>query len=83
VLSLCTGTPSAPGAAQCQPVTLVSGLSSPVAVAVKVPLGGGAPVALAVEQANPLGIAVDATCVYWADRGTAGNADGSIRKMAK
>lgn len=35
----------------------------------KVPIAGGAPVALATGQDSPLGIAVDATHVYWVNEG--------------
>jgi hypothetical protein len=47
----------------------------------KVPLGGGAPVVVASGQANPMGIAVDAASVYWANNGTDNyNLDGAIMK---
>ena len=32
----------------------------------KVPVTGGPPIMIADHQARPLGIAVDAACVYWA-----------------
>jgi hypothetical protein len=44
----------------------------------KMPLAGATPVALATGQARPTGIAVDATSVYFANRG-----DGSIKKVLK
>jgi hypothetical protein len=47
----------------------------------KVPLGGGAPVEVAGGQANPMGIAVDAASVYWANNGTDNyKLDGAIMK---
>jgi hypothetical protein len=45
---------------------------------VKVPIAGGAPVTLATDMGYPLGIAVDATSVYWVNI-TA----GAIMKVAK
>jgi hypothetical protein len=38
---------------------------------------------LASDQANPVAIAVDGTFVYWANAGTDGKADGSIRRAKR
>jgi hypothetical protein len=53
--------------------------------------GTGGAVYLSDHQAYPLGLASDATSIYWVNRGTItsvtndafGNADGEILRMAK
>ena len=48
----------------------------------KVPLGGGTPTTLASGQFDPVGIAVDATSVYWVNSGSnTGSADGTVMKV--
>jgi sugar lactone lactonase YvrE len=47
----------------------------------RVPKGGGAPVVLASGQRQPSGIAVDAWCVYWANRGLSYGNDGAVMKV--
>jgi len=44
---------------------------------VRVPLAGGAPVTLAAQQNEPVGLAVDATYVYWINDG-----DGSVARTS-
>jgi hypothetical protein len=50
-----------------------------------VPLGGGAATTLANNQADPLGLAEDATSIYWVDYGPSGptTAPGSVMRLAK
>jgi hypothetical protein len=82
---------------KCQPVTLASGVTAPVGIALdtsfvyytsptdgtvaKVPVGGGSPVPIASGQIAPTGVAVDAVNVYWANNGPNGT-DGSVMKAA-
>jgi hypothetical protein len=47
-----------------------------------VPLAGGPIATLASGQADPYGIAVDETTVYWANQQSSGT-DGAIMKIAK
>ena len=47
------------------PWTLTSVYVIAGAEVMSVPLGGGSPTTLAVDQGNPLGLALDATHVYW------------------
>jgi hypothetical protein len=48
----------------------------------KAPLSGGTPILLAsVSNADPWGIAVDATNVYWVNQETSGNGKGSVMKV--
>lgn len=48
----------------------------------RVPKLGGEPVTIASVQGRPMGIAVDAWCVYWANGGS-GTEDGSVMKAPK
>jgi hypothetical protein len=48
----------------------------------RVPKLGGEPVTIASEPGQPMGIAVDAWCVYWANDGS-GTGDGSVIKAPK
>jgi sugar lactone lactonase YvrE len=48
----------------------------------RVPKIGGQPATIATMQSRPLGIAVDAWCVYWANGGS-GTSDGSVMKAPK
>lgn len=48
----------------------------------RVPKLGGEPVTIVSEPGRPMGIAVDAWCVYWANGGS-GAADGSVMKAPK
>jgi hypothetical protein len=49
-----------------------------------VPVGGGTPTTLAIQQPGPNGIAVDATSVYWANAGFGyDQAGGTIVKIQK
>jgi hypothetical protein len=49
----------------------------------RVAKSGGAPVVLASGQKSPSGIAVDAWCVYWANRGVSFGNDGAVMKTRK
>lgn len=49
----------------------------------KVSTNGGAPRRLAIHQDGPLGLAVDASCVYFSDYAGGVAAKGSIRKSGK
>jgi len=44
---------------------------------------GMSPTVLAMAQANPFGIAVDSTYVYWVNSGTSGTPDGAVVRCAK
>lgn len=84
-------------ASVCQPVTLASGVTAPVGIALdssyvyftsptdgtvsKVPVGGGAVVPIATGQVAPTGVAVDGVNVYWAQNGPTG-VTGGVSKAA-
>jgi hypothetical protein len=48
----------------------------------KVPLGGGTPTTIASGQSSPVGIAVDATSVYWTNNGS-GTAGAVVKVTPK
>jgi hypothetical protein len=52
--------------------------SSSPHTSVKQPLSGGSPQALAASQIFPLGIALDATNVYWTNFGS-----GEVKRVSK
>jgi sugar lactone lactonase YvrE len=49
----------------------------------RVAKSGGAPIVLASGQNGPAGIAVDASCVYWANGGSPSGDDGAVMKAGK
>jgi hypothetical protein len=81
---------------QCQPITLATGQSYPQTIVLdqstvywgslysytvdKIPKDGGTSTILTQNEVYPSGIALDATYLYWVDRGY-GSADGLVRKL--
>lgn len=49
----------------------------------RAPIGGGAPAVLAMNQAFPLNITMDANNVYWTNQGSTMMGDGSVMMAAK
>lgn len=57
---------------------------SPSGTILSIPVGGGTPTTVAVQQAYPNGIVVDATSVYWANEGQGyDKPNGTIMKIPK